>query len=335
MKSIYGSFPTTRLRRLRLLSQVRDLVRENTLSMKDVVLPLFITAGNSIRKPISSMPGHHQLSLDHLVSEIDEIVGLGITAVMLFGITAKKDEFGSESYSDQGIIQQAVALIKETAPELLVIADSCFCEYTNHGHCGFINEKTGWPDVDNDATLELLAKQAVSFAEAGADIIAPSGMIDGMVSAIRNSLDKEGFETIPILSYAVKYASGLYGPFREAAEGAPQFGDRSSYQMDPANGEEALREVALDLGEGADMLMVKPGSFYLDILYRVKQQFPGVPVSVYQVSGEYAMIKAAAANGWIDEKRVALESLIAMKRAGASFIITYYAKELAHWLAEE
>lgn len=324
-----SSFPSTRLRRLRALPQLRHLIRETELSMNDVVLPLFIRHGKRIRNPISTMPGHYQISIDNLPNEIEEIQNLGIPGVILFGIPAHKDEIGSSSYDDDGVIQQAIATIKDCAPDLLVISDCCFCEYTAHGHCGVISDKTGWPDVDNDATLELLARQALSHAAAGADVIAPSGMMDGMVGAIRQALDEEGFETIPILSYAVKYASALYGPFREAAEGAPQFGDRATYQMDPANANEAIREAALDLQEGADMLMVKPAINYLDVIYRIKQNFPAVPIAAYQVSGEFAMIKAAAQNGWLDETRVMLESLTAIKRAGASFIITYFAKELA------
>lgn len=327
-------FPTTRLRRLRTLPRVRDLVREHHFRVEDLILPLFIRAGKNIQQPIKSMPGHSQLSLDHLEQEIEAILDAGLTGVLLFGIPAHKDEYGSASYHDQGIIQQAISLIKDIAPDLLVIADVCLCEYTNHGHCGIISEHTGWPDVDNDATLEILARQAVSFAEAGADIVAPSGMIDGMIGAIRAALDEQDFQTIPILSYAVKYASSLYGPFREAAEGTPQFGDRKTYQMDPANVEEALREVAFDIQEGADMLMVKPALSYLDVICRVKQQFPEMPLAAYQVSGEFAMIKAAAQNGWIDEEKVALESLLSIKRAGANFIISYFAKSVANWLRD-
>ena len=322
----FGKFPTTRLRRLRTQPQLRKLVRETELAVNDLVLPLFIRHGKRIMQPIQSMPGHFQISIDNLPQVIDEIMTLNIPAVLLFGIPASKDEMGSDSYHENGIIQQAVEHIKDLAPDLLVITDCCFCEYTSHGHCGVVNDRTGWPDVDNDATLELLGRQAVSQAEAGSDIIAPSGNIDGMVMAIRDALDNNGFDTIPILSYAVKYASALYGPFREAAEGAPQFGDRRTYQMDPANGQEALREVALDIEEGADMLLIKPALTSLDIIYRIKQNFPGIPIGGYQVSGEYAMIKAASANGWIDEQKVALETLTTIKRAGADYIVTYFAK---------
>ena len=332
-QSFKSGFPTTRMRRLRALPSLRELVRENDLQVQDLIFPLFIRHGKRIRNPISSMPGLFQLSLDNLPDEIDQLQSLGVRSVMLFGIPAHKDPYGSDACSENGIIQESIATIKDINPDLLVISDCCFCEYTDHGHCGVVNDKTGWPDVDNDETLELLAKQAATHASAGADVIAPSGMIDGMVGAIREGLDTHGFENIPIMSYAVKYASGLYGPFREAAEGAPQFGDRSTYQMDCANGQEALREVALDIEEGADMLLVKPASYYLDIISQVKQNFPGVPLGAYQVSGEFAMIKAAAQNGWINEKKVALESLISMKRAGAKFIVTYYAKEVAEWLS--
>jgi porphobilinogen synthase len=273
------------------------------------------------------MPGHFQLSLDYLPAEIEEIKQLNIPAVILFGLPSKKDPMGSSALDDNGIIQQAIKLIKKIAPELLVITDLCFCEYTDHGHCGVINLDN--QTVDNDKTLELLGKQAVSHARAGADIIAPSGMMDGMVKTIRAALDENHFQDIPILSYAVKYASAFYGPFRVAAEGAPQFGDRKTYQMNPANANEALREAALDVAEGADMLMVKPAQNYLDMIYRVKQSFPSLPMCAYQVSGEFAMIKAAGEKNWIDEKAVMMESLLAIKRAGADFIITYFAKEFA------
>lgn len=321
-------FPTTRLRRLRMHPKVRDLVRENTLSKNDLVQPLFIRHGHGEKIPIQSMPGQFQLPLNQLAAEIEEIVNLAIPAVLLFGIPAQKDALGSESYADEGIIQQALAIIKKSAPELLVITDVCFCEYTDHGHCGVIEGK----EVNNDSTLELLGRQALSHVKHGADMIAPSGMMDGMVAAIRQTLDAANFTTVPILSYAVKYASSLYGPFREAAEGAPQFGDRKSYQMDPANSNEALREAKLDLNEGADILMVKPAIAYLDIIARLKQAHPEVPLVAYQVSGEYSMIKAAAANGWIAEQAVVMESLIACKRAGANFIISYFAKDVARWL---
>lgn len=327
-------FPQVRMRRLRGHPKLRDLIRENSLSVNDLVLPLFIRYGMNIKNPIASMPGHFQYSIDRLPDAICEIVGLKIPAIILFGIPETKDAMGSAALQPNGVIQQAIKAIKAQAPELLIMTDLCFCEYMDHGHCGVISE-TEKKEVDNDATLQLLAKQAVSHAQAGADIIAPSGMMDGMVQAIRIGLDEAGFSNIPILSYAVKYASAMYGPFREAAEGAPKFGDRKTYQMDPANGAEALRESALDILEGADMLMVKPAHTYLDIIYRVKQAHPDVPLGAYHVSGEYAMIKAAAKNGWLDEKAAVLEILTAMKRAGADFILTYYAKEVAGWLNQK
>lgn len=323
---------STRLRRLRMHPKIRDLIRQTSLSINDLVLPLFIRHGSDIKKPIGALPGHFQWSVDRLPEEINTIKTLGLPAVILFGIPAHKDELGSDSYADDGIIQQAIRVIKKHAPDLLVIADACFCEYTDHGHCGIVNTKSGRLDVDNDATLELLVKQAISFAQAGADVIAPSGMMDGMVYAIRQGLDNADFKHVPILSYAVKYASVFYSPFREAAEGAPKFGDRRGYQMDPANADEALREAALDIEQGADMLMVKPAHSYLDIIYRIHQAYPGVPLAAYHVSGEYAMLKAAAEKGWLDEAAAALEILIAIKRAGADFILTYYAKEVAVWL---
>lgn len=316
-----------RMRRLRKTPALRQLVQENTVSVSDLVMPLFLKAGKNIKHPISSMQGHHQLSLDYLPAEIADIQALKIPAVLLFGIPEKKDATGSHSWESQGVVQEAIRIIKKMAPELLVITDLCFCEYTDHGHCGVIDEQH--ETVHNDKTLELLAKQAVSHAKAGADIIAPSGMMDGMVHAIRTALDQYHFEDVPILSYAVKYASSFYGPFREAAEGAPQFGDRKTYQMNPANGREALREAELDVMEGADMLMVKPAQSYLDVIYRVKQAFPEMPLCAYQVSGEFAMIKAAAEKKWINHDAAMLESLLSIKRAGADFIITYFAKEFA------
>lgn len=327
-----AAFPALRMRRLRSHPRLRDLVRETELNVRDFVLPLFVRTGEGIRQPISSMPGHAQLTLDLLAGELHEIQSLGIPAVILFGIPDCKDATGSDALRDAGIIARAVRVVKQAAPELLVITDVCCCEYTDHGHCGIVNDHTGRLDVDNDATLQLLAQQAVCHARAGADVIAPSGMMDGMVRGIRAGLDDAGYAQTPILSYAAKYASGFYGPFREAAESTPQFGDRRTYQMDPSNGAEALREVALDLAEGADMLMVKPALSYLDVICRVKQAHPGVPLAAYNVSGEFAMLKAAAANGWIDERRVALEILTSIKRAGADVIITYSAKEAARWL---
>jgi porphobilinogen synthase len=318
-----------RPRRLRHTAALRNLIQENNIRSKDLILPLFIHHDPKQKKAISSMPGHFQLGLDHLAEEIESIVSLNIPGVILFGIPAKKDEQGSDAYHSEGIIQQAIRKIKQMAPDLLVIADCCFCEYTVHGHCGIVPaEQTA---VDNDLTLEILAKAAVAQAQAGADIIAPSGMMDGMVGAIRFALDQSGYSFVSILSYSVKYASSLYGPFREAAEGAPQFGDRKTYQMDPANREEALREVRLDVEQGADMLMVKPALLYLDIIQRVKTAFPELPLAAYQVSGEFAMIKAAAQRGWLDHDRLMLESLLSIKRAGANFIISYFAKELAFY----
>jgi porphobilinogen synthase len=327
------SFPTTRLRRLRGHPRLRDLVREHRLTTDDLIYPLFVYHGRDLRREIPSMPGQFQLSLDRLPEAVGPVVDLGIPAVLLFGIPETKDAHGRAACDDQGIVQEAVRLLKRQAPGLLVITDLCFCEYTDHGHCGPLREVADRVDVDNDATLALLAEQAVSHARAGADVIAPSGMMDGMVGAIRRGLDSAGFVHIPILSYAAKFASAYYGPFREAAESAPAFGDRRTYQMDPANGDEALREVALDLAEGADLVMVKPGLAYLDIVRRVKDRF-GVPTAAYNVSGEYAMVKAAAARGWIDERRVVLETLTGFKRAGADMILTYHALDAARWLRE-
>ena len=327
-------FPALRLRRLRQSPGLRRLIRETVLDVSDLVYPLFIRHGHKVKQAISSMPGCFQLSLDNLAPEIDEIVSLNIPAVVLFGIPASKDPEGKVSCDDQGVIQSAIRAIKQQAPDLVVIADVCLCEYTDHGHCGVISDKHEERIIDNDLTLPVLAAQALSLVRAGADVVAPSGMMDGMVQAIRQTLDANGFSDIPILSYSAKYASALYGPFREAAEGPPKFGDRKSYQIDPANGAEALRENLLDLYEGADMLMIKPAHAYLDIIYRTKQAYPLVPLGAYHVSGEYSMLKAAAEKGWIDEKRCVLEIITGIKRAGADFIITYYAKELARWLAE-
>jgi len=322
------SFPITRPRRLRSIPALRALIRETDLSAKDFILPLFIRPGKGEKRPISSMPGHFQYSVDMAVKAADDAVRMGIPGLILFGIPDKKDAKASGAYADNGIVQNAVKAIKDKHPNLLMIADLCFCEYTDHGHCGIV--KGG--KVLNDPTLALAAKTAASQAKAGFDIIAPSGMMDGQVASIRKSLDATGHGDTPILAYAAKYASAFYGPFREAAESPPSFGDRSSYQMDPANFNEAMREVALDIEEGADMVMVKPALPYLDVLKAVKVRF-GLPTSAYQVSGEFAMIKAAAANGWIDERKMALESLMSIKRAGADFILTYYALEAAKWLA--
>ena len=325
-------FPIIRPRRLRHNLLVRSLIRETALSPDDFILPLFVRPGRGIRKEIASMPGNFQLSVDRLLEEVGGALELGVKAFILFGIPTHKDATGAVALEDEGIVQQALrALRAEFRDRALLLTDECFCEYTDHGHCGVLSEKTGRLDLDNDATLPNLAAQCVSHVRAGADVVAPSGMLDGMVGAIRTALDAAGFTHIPILSYAVKYASAFYGPFRDAAESPPSFGDRNSYQMDPANGDEALREAALDLAEGADMLMVKPALAYLDIIRRVKERFD-VPVAAYNVSGEYAMVKAAAANGWIDERRVALEILTGIKRAGADMILTYYARDAAKWL---
>ncbi|MGE0821452.1 MAG: porphobilinogen synthase [Candidatus Binatia bacterium] len=320
-------FPVYRPRRLRRNENFRRLVRETPLSVDDLLMPLFIVPGTKVVNPISSMPGIAQLSVDRAVEECKEIRDLGIPGVILFGIPDHKDAVGSEAYDANGIIQRALRTLKEEVPGLLLITDVCFCEYTDHGHCGIITGQ----DVDNDATLDILMKEAVSHAQAGADMVAPSDMMDGRVGAIREALDDEGFPHVPILAYAAKFASGFYGPFREAAESTPQFGDRRSYQMDPANAEEALREVEMDIGEGADIVMVKPALPYLDIIRRVKERF-NYPIAAYNVSGEYAMIKAAALNGWLDEERVVMESLHSIKRAGADIILTYFAKDAARLL---
>ena len=327
-------FPSVRPRRLRRHPKLRDLVRETSLSPNDFILPLFVRHGKKEKVAINSMPGHFQLSVDQLSEEIKTIESLGIPAVILFGIPEHKDPTGSDAYADDGIVQQAVRVIKETSSNVLVMTDVCMCEFTDHGHCGIVNENTGSVDVDNDATLEFLQKEAVSHAQAGADLVAPSGMMDGMIEAIRMALDESRFEHIPIMSYAAKYSSGFYGPFRDAAASAPQFGDRATYQMDPANGNEALKEVELDVMEGADVLMVKPALSYLDVIQSVKDAHPELPLAAYNVSGEFSMVKAAAANGWIDEQRVALEILTSIKRAGADMILTYFAKDAAKWLSE-
>lgn len=327
-----SSFPNTRLRRLRQKAGVRELVRETVLSVSDLILPLFVKSGIDKKQPIASMPGHFQLTLSDVEAEVRQVAELGIPGVILFGIPAGKDALGTAAYQKDGVVQQAIRSIKQVTPELLVIADLCCCEYTDHGHCGVVRKHDQQWEVDNDETLVLLVKQAISHAEAGADVIAPSGMMDGMVAAIREGLDTAGYKDVLILSYSAKYSSALYSPFREAAEGAPNFGDRRSYQMDPANATQALRETTLDVNEGADMLMVKPAGFYLDIIRQVKAAHAGVPLAAYQVSGEFAMIKAAVAQGWLDEREVALESLLAIKRAGADFIISYFAKDVARWL---
>jgi porphobilinogen synthase len=324
------SFPVVRARRLRKTAALRSFVRETELLPRDFVYPLFATNGKQVKIPIASMPGVYQLSVDNILREGEECLKLGIPAVILFGIPAYKDEKGSSAFDPSEAVQQAVSALKRQFPELLVITDVCLCEYTSHGHCGLIEAG----EVENDLTLSLLAQTALSHARAGADIVAPSDMMDGRVAAIRSALDEHGFAQTPIMSYAVKYASAFYGPFRDAAGSVPQFGDRRSYQMDPANCREALKEVALDLAEGADMLMVKPALSYLDVIRAVKEA-TNLPLAAYNVSGEYAMVKAAAANGWLDEKRVALEMLLSMKRAGADIILTYFAKDAAAWLKEE
>jgi porphobilinogen synthase len=320
-------YPKYRPRRLRRNERIRELIRETTISPKNLIYPLFVGPGKDRAQPVSSMPGVAQLSVDRAVIECQEVRALGIPAVILFGIPERKDSHGTEAYADAGVVQQAIRAIKEKLPELLVITDVCLCEYTDHGHCGVV--KNG--DVDNDATLELLAKEALSHARAGADIVGPSDMMDGRVGAIRQALDQNGFENVAIMAYAAKYASGFYGPFREAAESTPQFGDRRSYQMDPGNTDEALREVAMDIREGADIVMVKPALAYLDVIYRVKQKF-GYPVAAYNVSGEYSMIKAAGQNGWVDEAKVMMEVLLSIRRAGADMILTYFAKDAARSL---
>ena len=322
-----AQFPEYRLRRLRKKESLRALIRENHLDASDLVYPLFVVDGNNIHKEIPSIPGISHFSVDKLPSEIDDIVNINLPAIILFGIPKQKDELGSEAYNKDGVVQRAIRAIKKCAPELLVITDVCLCEYTSHGHCGVIRDQY----VDNDQTLSLLARIALSHVEAGADIVAPSDMMDGRVKTIREKLDQNAFEHIPIISYAAKYYSAFYGPFREAAQSAPQFGDRSSYQMDPGNRLEALREIEQDINEGADILMIKPALGYLDILRSVREKY-NYPLAAYNVSGEYAMVKAAADQGWLDEKRAVLEILTSIKRAGADFIITYHAKDAARWL---
>ena len=321
------SFPIHRPRRLRRNENLRRMTRETHLQVDDLIMPLFIVPGTRVENPIGSMPGIAQLSVDRAVEECKQIRDLGIPGVILFGIPDEKDAVGSDAYDDNGIIQRALRALKEEVPGLTLITDVCLCEYTDHGHCGLIKGN----DVENDATLELLVKESLSHVRAGADMVAPSDMMDGRVRAIRQALDREGFPHIPIMAYAAKFASGFYGPFREAAESTPQFGDRRSYQMDPANGDEALREVALDIEEGADIVMVKPALPYLDIIRRAKEKF-SYPLAAYNVSGEYAMLKAAALNGWLDEERVMLEALTSIKRAGADLILTYFAKDAARIL---
>jgi porphobilinogen synthase len=327
------AFPTQRLRRLRKGENWRRMVRETHLSVDDLILPLFVVEGRGVRNPVKSMPGVVQLSVDELVKEAREIDELGIPAVILFGVPPdeEKDAEGTGAYDPDGLVPRALEAVKKEVPDLLLWADVCMCEYTSHGHCGLL---TGEGEVENDPTLDLLAQAALVYAQAGADAVAPSDMMDGRVWAIRERLDEEGFTDVPVVSYASKYASAFYGPFRDAAHSAPSFGDRKAYQMDPANADEALREVELDIEEGADIVMVKPALAYLDVVHRVKDVF-GLPTAAYQVSGEYSLIKAGAEKGWVDEKRVAMESLLGIKRAGADMILTYFAKDVARWLKEE
>jgi porphobilinogen synthase len=321
-------FPDYRPRRLRKNELFRSMIRETSLSVNNLIYPLFVVPGRGIRRPIASMPGVYQLSIDELIKEAREIKNLLIPAVILFGIPDQKDEKASQAYDPNGIIQRAVKALKEKVPDVLVICDVCLCEYTSHGHCGLIRNN----DVDNDATLELLARTALSQAKAGADMVAPSDMMDGRVAEIRQALDENGFEEVPIMAYSAKYASAFYGPFRDAAESTPKFGDRKTYQMDPANVREAIREVTLDVEEGADIIMVKPALAYLDVISKVREEFD-LPVAAYNVSGEYAMVKAAAQQGWLDEERIMMEILLAIRRAGADLILTYFAKEAARVLA--
>ncbi len=321
-------FPQVRMRRMRESAALRDIAQETRISVRDFIYPIFVTHGRGVRNPIDPMPGMYQLSLDNLISEIGEVMSLGIRAVLLFGIPANKDPEGTEAYEPNGIVQEAIRVIKQTAPDMLVITDVCLDEFTDHGHCGIINNGV----VDNDATLELLARMAICQAEAGADVVAPSAMMDGQVATIRAGLDSTGFEHLPIMAYSAKYASSFYGPFRVAADSAPQFGDRRGYQMDIANSREAMREIQMDIEEGADIIMVKPALSYLDVIDRARQAF-GHPLAAYNVSGEYAMVKAATENEWIDGQRITLEILTSIKRAGADMIISYHSKEAARWLA--
>lgn len=327
---IYPNFPVTRLRRLRKSAALRDMFRETSLSRKDFIYPLFVVQGEKVKKEIGSMPGNFQMSVDNILRECEELNGLGIDSILLFGIPDAKDEIGSGAYAADGVIQKAVRAVKKEFPEMLVITDVCLCEYTSHGHCGVIENEY----VQNDETLRLLAKEALSHAESGADIVAPSDMMDGRVGAIRKILDQNGFTETPVMAYSAKFSSAFYGPFREAAESAPQFGDRKSYQMDTGNSDEAMREIALDIQEGADIVMVKPALSYLDLIRRAKDNF-NIPVAAYNVSGEYSMIKAAAEKGWLDGEKVMMEVLTSIKRAGADVIITYFAKEAAKIIQSE
>ena len=322
------AFPVNRPRRLRRNETLRRMIRETRLAPDDLILPLFVCPGRGVKREVTSMPGVAQMSVDNIVAEARETFAAGVPAVILFGLPERKDDIGSEAWNDDGEVQRAIREIKERVPGLAVISDVCMCEYTDHGHCGVVRDG----DVDNDATLEVLVREALSHARAGADIVAPSDMMDGRVGAIRDALDENGFHQVAIMAYSAKFASAFYGPFREAADSAPQFGDRRSYQMDPPNGDEAIREVMYDLEEGADIVMVKPALAYLDLIWRVKQEF-GVPVAAYNVSGEYSMIRAAGINGWLDEKRATLEVLTSIKRAGADLILTYFAKDVARALS--
>ena len=323
------SYPDLRMRRLRDLAPVRSLTRETRLSAAEFIYPMFVTHGNGVKDPIEPMPGCYQMSVDLLAEEVGEAAELGVGGVLLFGLPAEKDPLGSEGYDPEGIVQEAVRAIKRDVPEMLVITDVCLCEYTDHGHCGVIDNG----HVDNDATLELLARTAVTQVQAGADLVAPSAMMDGQVKAIREALNDQGYTGVPIMGYAAKYSSAFYGPFRVAAGSTPQFGDRRSYQMDPANARMAMREIESDIAEGADIVMVKPALAYLDVIHRARERFDH-PLAAYNVSGEYSMVKAAGSQGWIDEKQVTLELLTAIKRAGADIILTYHAKEVARWLGE-
>jgi porphobilinogen synthase len=329
------TYPTVRLRRLRQHPVIRDLIRETELNLSDLTHAIFIKGDKGEKHPISSMPGHYQIPLSKLDAEIEEIINLGIKSLMVFGVPDSKDAYGSDSFNEQGIMQRAIRQIRQIAPELLIISDICFCQYTDHGHCGFVDDHHNCADINNDQTLKLLIKQSISHVQAGSNMLAPSGMIDGTITTLRKALDEAGFGHVPLLGHTVKYASAMYGPFRQATEGAPKFGDRNRYQMDPANGREALREAAVDVMEGADILLIKPAHTYLDIIYRIKQAYPHIPLCAYHPSGEFSMIKAAAEKGWIHEKRVVFEILTSIKRAGADFIITYYAKEVAGWIAKE
>jgi porphobilinogen synthase len=328
------AYPTARHRRLRGTAALRGLVRETHISVNDLIAPIFVTEGEGVKDEISSMPGVFHWSLDTLERELDEIAAAGIKSVLVFGVPSTKDAIGTSAFEENGIVQRGIRKIKSLYPDIVVIADTCLCQFTDHGHCGVVHQTDCGAVIDNDASLEMLAKTAVSQAKAGADIIAPSNMMDGFVAAIRKALDIEGFANTPIMSYAVKFASAYYGPFREAAHSTPQFGDRRTYQMDPANAREALREASSDVEEGADFLMVKPGLAYLDIVRMLRDRYE-LPIVVYNVSAEYAMVKAAAMQGWLDERAIVLETLIGMKRAGADLIITYHAKDAARWLSEQ